>query len=104
MRRRELHRPVRRHQAEAVPAITPGLPDAAALEHDVLDTARPQLMADGEPGLPAADDRNARLLHRNDPTTAGDGSPSRRAPTRWRRGRVLPRRPPGRRPFARPRG
>ena len=52
----QLDAPVRRDEAEAVPAPAPGLPDPAALEHDVLDAGLRQLAAGREPGLTAADD------------------------------------------------
>jgi hypothetical protein len=48
---RERHAPVRRHEAEAVPAVPPRLADPAALEHDVVDARLRELVADGEPGL-----------------------------------------------------
>jgi hypothetical protein len=62
---RELHGPVRRHEAEAVPAVAPPLPDPAALQDDVLDAGLRQLAARREPRLAGADDDNAdrRLGH-----------------------------------------
>jgi hypothetical protein len=65
----QLHRPVRGHEAEAVPAIAPCLPDAPPLEHDVLDATGRELVARREPGRAPADHRCARSLHRGDPTT-----------------------------------
>jgi hypothetical protein len=72
---RQLHGPVRRHETEAVPAITPGLADAAPLEDDVLDAAACELAADRQSGLAAADDHDASVFHPRE-TSAGDGSPS----------------------------
>ena len=72
---RQLHGPVRRHETEAVPAVAPGLADPATLEHGVLDAEAGQLVAHCKPGLAAADDRHANVLHPREPT-AGDVSPS----------------------------
>ena len=58
----QLHGPVRCDEAEAVPASSPRLPDAAPLEHDMLDAGLRQLMADGQPGLTGADDDDASTL------------------------------------------
>src|SRR2546428_12735481 len=41
----QLHRPVRRNQAEAVPPVAPGLSDPPLLETDMLDVALGQLVA-----------------------------------------------------------
>ena len=53
---RELHRPVGRHEAEAVPAAAPRLSDPATLEDDMLDACLRQLATRGEPRLAGADD------------------------------------------------
>jgi hypothetical protein len=48
--------PVRRHQAEAVPALrAPGMADAIFLEYDVIDGIGGQVVAHGQAGLAAAD-------------------------------------------------
>ena len=61
----KLHRPVRRHQAEAVPAVAPRLPMRSALQYDVLDARLRQLVAGGQAGLPPADDDDPlALAHR----------------------------------------
>ena len=52
---RKLHCRVRRDQTEALPAVTPGLTDAAPLENEMLDAERAQLVAHCQAGLPAAD-------------------------------------------------
>src|SRR5262249_28610063 len=67
---RQLHGPVRRDEAEALPAPAPGLADPAALEHDVADAGAPQLVARREPGLPAADDDDVELLDCGHPGAA----------------------------------
>ena len=72
---RQLHGPVRGHEAEAVPAVSPRLADPAPLEDGVLDAEYGELVADREPRLAAADDRDANVLHPREPT-AGDESPS----------------------------
>ena len=54
--------PVGRHEAEAVPAISPGLADAAPLEDDVLDAGLGQLAARGEARLTGADDGHGSRL------------------------------------------
>ena len=59
---RELQAPVRRDEAEAVPAVTPRLTDTAALEDEMVDPKCRQLVADGEPCLAAADDGDADVL------------------------------------------
>src|ERR1700758_2542279 len=69
---RQLHRPVRRNQAEAVPAITPRLADPASVEHDVLDPEPRQLVADGEPGLARPDHDYADALHHRDKPSANE--------------------------------
>ena len=51
----QLHRPVRGHQAEARPPVTPGLPDPSLLENNMLDVELGQLAADRQAGLSAAD-------------------------------------------------
>src|SRR6267143_6034255 len=53
---RELDGPVRGHEAEAVPAISPGLADASPLQDDVVDAGLGQLMADRESGVTGSDD------------------------------------------------
>jgi hypothetical protein len=60
---RELHGPVRGHQAEAVPPIPPGLADPAALQDDVADPKAGELVADREAGGPAPDDQDICMLH-----------------------------------------
>jgi hypothetical protein len=62
---RELHGPVRRHEAEAVPAVAPRLSDPAALQDDMLDAGLRQLAARREARLACADDDNGdrRLGH-----------------------------------------
>src|SRR5256714_10446878 len=52
----QLHRPVGNDKAEAVPAPTPRLANPASLENDVLATGGSDLVAQGKPGLPSADD------------------------------------------------
>ena len=64
------HAPIRRHQAEAVPAPTPGLPHATFLEHEVLDARLRQLVAHREPGLACADDDDLRHLQPHDAANA----------------------------------
>jgi hypothetical protein len=59
---REPHRPVRRDQAEAVPAIPPGLAHADPLENDVLDASLRQLMARRQARLAATDDHDLDVL------------------------------------------
>jgi hypothetical protein len=51
----EVKRPVRGDQPEAVPASAPGFGDVVPLQHNVLDAEGPQLVAHGQPRLPAAD-------------------------------------------------
>ena len=52
----QLDRPVRRHQAERRPAVAPALPDAAALQHHVLDPGGGELVAHRQARLTGADD------------------------------------------------
>ena len=59
---RQLHRPVRRHQAEAVPSVSPGLRNPAALEHDMVHPVSCQLVADGQARLATTDDEGSDLL------------------------------------------
>src|SRR2546428_9588426 len=54
----ELDGPVWNDEAEAVPAPTPGLPHPAALENDVLDARRRELVANRKSTLSRADDYN----------------------------------------------
>ena len=55
---RQLALPVRRDQAERIPALgAPGVAGALLLEHDVIDAALRQIPADREAGLAAADRR-----------------------------------------------
>ena len=54
-RARQPHRPVRRHEAERLPARAPALADLAALQHDMLHTVPLELVADREPGLACPD-------------------------------------------------
>ena len=54
-RARQVQRPVRGHQREAVPAVSPCLRDPACLEHDVLDPDQAQLAADRQTRLPRSD-------------------------------------------------
>jgi hypothetical protein len=77
---RQPRRPVRRDQAEAVPAVAPGLRDAAALEDDVLDTACRELVAHRETGLSSTDDRGRYVLHRHlrDGARASEPTPAER--------------------------
>jgi hypothetical protein len=58
----KLDAPVRRHEAEAVPAVAPGLTDPATLENNVLDAGLRQLAADGEPRRACADHGDRDLL------------------------------------------
>ena len=64
---RQLERPVGKHQGEAVPASTPGLPDGAPLEHEVRDPQAGQLMADGETGLTCPHDDHLGLVDHEAP-------------------------------------
>ena len=48
---RELHRPVRKHETETVPASPPGLADPTALQYDVVDRCTTKLVAQRESGL-----------------------------------------------------
>src|SRR6266581_4330693 len=41
----QLHRPVRGHEAEGRPSVTPGLPDPPLLENDMIDIEPGQLVA-----------------------------------------------------------
>ena len=59
----ELHRPVRRHQAEAVPAPAPGLADATLLEDDVGDARLRKQAADREAGLTPADNDDRGIVN-----------------------------------------
>ena len=52
---RKSNRPVRRDEAEGVPASTPGLADASALQDNMVHAGGRQLVAHGETGLPGAD-------------------------------------------------
>ena len=80
---RELHGPVGRHEAEAVPAAAPGLSDPAALEDDVLDAGLRQLTARREPRLAGADDddgdlalAHAHIFARHSTAAKTDGGPA----------------------------
>jgi len=54
--------PVRRDEAERIPAlVTPRVPDAVAFEDDVLDPTVGELAREREPGLARADDRDRRI-------------------------------------------
>jgi hypothetical protein len=59
---RKLRAPVRGHEAEAVPAISPGLRDPPAFEHNRLDAEVGKLPADGQPRLPRAHNRHLHAL------------------------------------------
>jgi hypothetical protein len=59
---RELDGPVWRDQAEAVPAIPPGLTDPASFEDHVLQSCFAQVVADGKAGLSAAHHRHLDAL------------------------------------------
>lgn len=56
---RQVQRPVRRDQGQAVPAIAPRLRHAGALEDHVIDAADRESLADCESGLSGADDDDA---------------------------------------------
>src|SRR2546429_80937 len=62
----QLHRPVGNDKAEAVPAPTPRLANPSSLENDVLATGGSDLVAQGKPGLPSADDDDVNdiVFHR----------------------------------------
>src|SRR5688500_15093409 len=91
--------PVRRYQAERVPAFaSPGMCDAVRLQHDVVEPALLQAVTDGEPGLAAADDDHGVVLggRRATPGVAGrvldEGQHAHRALPLFRRkllGRAL---------------
>src|SRR6202012_356001 len=52
--------PVRRHQAEGIPALRlPGMRDPVLFQDHVIDALRLELIAHGKAGLAAADHRNA---------------------------------------------
>ena len=62
---REPDRRVRRHEAEALPTVTPRLRDPPTVEHDMLDAELGELVTHGQPSLPSADDEHVhRLGHR----------------------------------------
>src|SRR2546426_9155071 len=69
----ELHRPVRRDEAETVPATAPGLADAASFEDDVLDTELGEFVTDGQAGLTGADDDDVEGLGHERGTVRGLG-------------------------------
>ena len=52
----QLQVPVGRHEAEAVPPVSPALPHPSPLEHDVVDPAMLELVARGQSGRAGADD------------------------------------------------
>jgi hypothetical protein len=54
---------VRRTETEAVPPATPGLPDAGALEDDMLGAGPLEFVARGESGLTRPDDDDVDVLH-----------------------------------------
>ena len=60
---RELHAPVRRHQAEAVPSVSPRLTDPSALEHHVLDPSLSELVTRRQPGLATAHHDDIDAFH-----------------------------------------
>ena len=84
----QLHRPVGRDKAEAVPQAAPRLPDPAALEDDVLDSQLRQLVTRREPSLAGSDDRDAHgtpaVRARRTRSAAGcsSGSPGPASPSR----------------------
>jgi hypothetical protein len=59
---RQLALPVRRDQAEGVPALgAPGVPGAMFLQHHVVDAAAGEVPADRKPGLAGADHGNRMM-------------------------------------------
>ena len=83
-RSRQAHRPVRCHEAEAVPAIAPGLTNLSALQDDVIDAVLGQLMAHRKAGLAGADhhDRASISDPSSSPPFRGDRPPISRIPGR----------------------
>ena len=69
--------PVRSHQREAVPALTPGLGDPRAFQHDMLDAERGELPADGQPRLTRPDHHDRHDAHPR-AAAAADASTTRR--------------------------
>ncbi len=72
--------PVRRHQAEAVPAPSPRLAYASPLEHDMVNAGSRQLVTRGEAGLAGADHCHRDALfcvHCDGPALATAGPPAR---------------------------
>ena len=62
---RQLALPVRRHQAERVPALRPpGMAGALLLEHHVVDATALEEPADRQAGLAGADDRHREVRDR----------------------------------------
>ena len=77
----QLDRPVRRDEAEAVPAVPPRLADPPAFEDDVLDPRLREHAARRQAGLPGPDDRYRDVLHSvRTSRFAEDPSPRRPAP------------------------
>ena|SRR5438132_13334034 len=69
---RQLDRPVRDDEAEAVPAPTPGLANPAPLENDVVNTSGRELVTQRKPSLPSTDDHGVDgRLHRLPPRHIG---------------------------------
>jgi hypothetical protein len=91
---RRLDRPVRGHQAEAVPSVTPGLADLATLEHDMLHAVSGELVARGQTRLAAPNDE---VIAQGEVWWAAIGDPAGSEPGRTRRLNV-PREPARRRP------
>ena len=81
----ELNRPVRRDQAKAIPPIPPRLTDSTPLNHEMLNTASSQLMADRQTSLAAPHHHHVEpLIHRHTPayTHRADGTAPIRAALR----------------------
>jgi hypothetical protein len=70
---RQLDRPVRGHQTEAVPTSPPALAYTSAFENDMFQTRTFELMADGKAGMAGADDDYPHSLRHGSSSVAGDG-------------------------------
>lgn len=69
---RQLHRPVRCHEAEALPPVAPGLADVTPFEDHMGHAGLAELVAESETCLPGADDDYAGLVAQEARTLSTD--------------------------------
>ncbi len=78
----KLHAPVRRHEAEALPAPSPGLRYPSLLEHDMRDAVLGELVTGCKPGLTGAHDHDIEEITQIDASLSSVGDEGQRG-TAW---------------------